>query len=158
MAPVPPAPAETVGGSQQGELIRLLRAPHKALRAPPVSHESSTGQRKLVTSRKLTFPDSLPLLNYISQLTCFLVPYRPKPKNIIYTHSSVPLFLPLDYGALVSPAIPPNKKRIREDDEEPLQPAKKKRSARLVTDSMDASRVVESTAPRKSRLSPYFSN
>lgn len=64
----------------------------------------------------------------------------------------MPLFLPLEFVAPAAAAIPLAKKRrtrptedfeaITRDDEESLQPMKKKRSVRLVTDLRDSNQDI----------------
>ena len=161
-----PAYAETMVSPvpQQTELMRLPRAPRKASRRSPASYESSMGptQRKLVNSRELSpFPPP-PSFNYISRLTCPLVPFRPKQKHIIYTHSSMPLFLQPEIEAPAATTIPLAKKRRTRpteefeanvsDDEEQLQPVKKKRSLRLAAELMDANQLIKSTPITKPTL------
>lgn len=55
---IPPADAEPVNSplTPDGEPMRLPRAPHKPLSAPPASHGGSMGraQRRILTSRKLS--------------------------------------------------------------------------------------------------------
>lgn len=160
-----PAYAETMASPvpRQTEPMRVPRAPRKASRPSPASHESSMGptQRKLVNSRKLSLS---PSLYYISRLTCFLVPFRPKQKHIIYTHSSMHLLLRPDFEAPAANAIPLAKKRRSRateefeanisDDEEHMQPVKKKRSVRLAAEQMDAN---QPTPIRKPTLPPSVS-
>lgn len=151
-----PAYAEAMASPvpRQTEPMRLPRAPRKASRPSPASHESSMGptQRKLVNSRKLR---PSPSFNYISRLTCFLVPFRPKQKHIIYTHPSMHLLLQPDFEAPAATAIPLAKKRRSRpteefeanisDDEEHMQPVKKNRSVRLAAEQMDANQLIKPT-------------